>query len=127
MIKNSIQDISYHLSTIINKSISEGVVPDQMKISKVTPIFKDGSQDDFSNYRPINILPAINKIIEKIVNNQLVNYIEENNILSKTQYGFRRKYNTNTALFDFYSEIQMAKDHGNKVGIIFIEKSLRSR
>jgi len=53
------------LSALINKSFECGIVPDQLKIARVCPIFKSGDQTDFTNYRPISVLPAFSKIFEK--------------------------------------------------------------
>ena len=59
--------ISAPLSVIIHKSFSRGFIPDTMKIARVVPIKKSGEPTDMNNYRPISILPAINKIYEQIL------------------------------------------------------------
>jgi len=56
---------------IINQSISSGIVPDAMKIAKVIPVYKAKENNLFSNHRPISLLPAISKILEKNVHKQL--------------------------------------------------------
>ena len=64
--------ISESLSHIINQSISLGIVPKNMKIAKVVPICKSVDKHIFNSYRPISILPAFSKILEKIVANKLI-------------------------------------------------------
>jgi hypothetical protein len=59
-------------------SIETGIVPDKMKIARIIPIFKSGDNRLFSNYRPISVLPIFSKILERVVHNRLMNYI--NNI-----------------------------------------------
>ena len=66
IIKKSIQIIADPLAHIINLSISHGIVPDQMKIARVIPLFKAGDRSLFTNYRPISILPSFSKFLERL-------------------------------------------------------------
>ncbi len=77
------------LVNLINVSIREGKFPSNWKTSIITPIFKAGSVDAVHNYRPISILPAISKILEKLVAEQLINFLEKHDLLHSKQYGFR--------------------------------------
>ena len=63
-------------------------MPLQFKIAKVIPIHKAGDKDLMDNYRPISLLSTFSKIIEKIAATRITFFIEENNILSKWQFGF---------------------------------------
>ena len=74
---------------ISNLSLSTGVFPENLKIAKVIPLFKSGEVQDVSNYRPVSILSQISKIIEKLFEIRLRNYIDKNNFLFNGQYGFR--------------------------------------
>ena len=65
LIQTTIEVIAKPLSHIINLSFRSGTVPDQMKISRVIPLFKSGIKSRFCNYRPISILPAFSKILER--------------------------------------------------------------
>ena len=77
---------------IFNKSISDGMVPDDLKIAKIIPVYKSDDKKIVSNYRPISVLPAFSKILEKLVYNRLLDFINQHNLLSKNQYGFRKKH-----------------------------------
>ena len=79
---------------ILNLSFNSGVVPLQFKIAKVIPIFKAGDKASPDNYRPISLLSAFSKIMEKIVASRLLMFLNENNILSKWQFGFRGGHST---------------------------------
>ena len=68
------------LAIVFNKSLQLGVFPDILKISKVD---KGGNELDPSNYRPISTLSAITQIFEKLICEQLVNYLEKHSILCK--------------------------------------------
>ena len=89
------------LSKIINLSIDRGQVPDQLKITKVTLLLKIGSTDECGNYRPISILPVFCQVMEKLVNHQIWNYLEEHNILNKNQLRFRHGRGTSDAILNF--------------------------
>ena len=80
--------------------LRQGCVPDDLKVARVTPIYKSGSKDDFSNYRPISILPICSKILEKIVHKQLYVYVSDNQLVYDGQSGFRKQHSTCTALRD---------------------------
>ena len=91
IVKKGIDLISEPLCKLVNLSIETGIVPDKMKIARIIPIFKSGDNRLFSNYRPISVLPIFSKILERVVHNRLMNYLNINQILFKNQYGFRKK------------------------------------
>ena len=64
-------DIARPLTLIINQSLSTGVFPDKLKTAKVIPLYKKDDPHLVDNFRPISLLPAISKIFEKIVFNQV--------------------------------------------------------
>ena len=97
-IRDALHVVAQYLTCIINTSIVTGVFPDAWKHAVVVPIFKNGDADNVSNYRPISLLPILSKILEKIIANQLTNYLEDKKLLSNSQHGFRRHLSTETAL-----------------------------
>jgi len=116
-IRDSLPAIAHYLTVIINTSLVTGVFPSLWKHGIVTPIFKSGDIDDVNNYRPITILPILSKVLEKIVANQLTSFLEANNLLSKTQHGFRNKLSTETALLQITDEIYNNIDN-NQVNLL---------
>ena len=74
-------------------------------------LFKTGSLISFDNYRPISVLPAISKVIEKIAYDQLSVYLEQRGLLSESQYGFRKGYNTELAVTVSTDDIRRAMDY----------------
>jgi len=65
VIKNSIPNLAYILAELVNCSLSNGIVPDELKIAKVVPIYKTGDTNVFSNYRPISVLPFSRRFLRK--------------------------------------------------------------
>ena len=97
-VKKSINYISKPLTYIINLSINSGVVPDQMKLPRVVPLFKSDDKRLFSNYKPVSVLPIFSKFLEKIAYIHLINYIDKHKLLANNQYGFRKNHSTSLAL-----------------------------
>jgi len=65
-----------------------------MKTAKIVPLFKSGDPSDITNYRPISLLSSFGKILEKIVANKLVSFLESNKLISTQQFGFRTGHST---------------------------------
>ena len=123
VVKQTIDLINYPLKYILNLSLRYGIVPDSLKIAKVIPLFKSGDHDIFSNYRPVSILPAFSKILEKVVYNRLLKFLNKFNILSDNQYGFRKHHSTAYALTHLYDKISSAIDNQEYTVGIFIDLS----
>ena len=120
IVKQSINFISSPLAHIVNLSIMHGIVPDQMKIARVVPIFEAGDKAIFSNYGPVSILPCFSKFLERIVHNRILNYLNDFHILCENQYGFRKNHSTTHALIDLYDKILSALDRKeHAVGVFF--------
>ena len=71
----------------INKATETGNFPDSLKMANVTPVFKKEDPLDKSNYRPVNILPLLSKVYERVIYNQLSEY--SNNFLSVVLHGYK--------------------------------------
>ena len=78
------------LTTIFNDSLLQGVVPDALKISKVTPVDKGCEITHPFNFRPISTLSTFTQVLEKLVYKQIINYKEKQNIIYQCQFGFRK-------------------------------------
>ena len=109
------------LAHIVNLSLRTGMVPSMCKRARVTPLHKAGNKEDPNNYRPISILPFIGKIIEYFVGQQLTEYMEENRLFSRHQFGFRKNHSTNYLMFDLFDEVYKSKSKSFKPGIIFLD------
>lgn len=75
------------------------------------PVHKGGGKDVLQNYRPISVLPSINKIFETIFNGQLVGFLKYTNFLSQFHYGFRKGSNTSVATVELLNFINHHLDH----------------
>ena len=113
--------ISPYITTIFNCCLTTGIFPDDWKLAKVTPIFKQGDRSDMNNYRPISVISAIAKVFERIIYNQLSSYLSENNILSQYQSGFRSFHSTMTALLEATDNWAFNIDRGYVNAVVFLD------
>ena len=100
ILSSHLDQLAIPLTEIFNSSFATGIVPQSLKMAKVTPIFKQGSRTLASNYRPISVLSYFAKIMEKIMHDRLNNYIVQNNFLHPLQHGFRSGHSTEMALMN---------------------------
>ena len=107
------------ITYIINLSIKQRTFPDNLKIAKVIPIFKQGSRSLCDNYSPMPVLPGLNKVFEKCIYNQLISYFSSENIITPTQYGFKLGSTTVDCLVDLIEEISTSLYQGDYVVSIF--------
>ena len=85
------------------------------------PSIKKGEKSKEGNYRPVSILPIISKIFEKVVYNQVNDFLSAHNILYDNQSGFRQSFSTDTALISLCDKIRCDMDKGNVTGIILLD------
>ena len=96
-------------------------MPHIFKRARVTALYKSGDKENPSNYRPISILPLISKVIEYFVHEQLLMYIEDNNILPDNQFGFRKNNSTYYLMLDLFNNIYKDKETNKTPSIIFLD------
>ena len=122
-LKDASSVLAKPLAFLINLSLQTETVPNEWKIAKVVAVHKGGSKEDKNNFRPISVLPVISKILERAVHHQLVQYLEENNILSKNKFGYRKKRSTELATLLLIDEMSKEIDKGKMVGAVSIDLS----
>ena len=110
LLKQCEQAIVKPLQIIINQALTTGIFPDKLKIAKVQPIYKNEDQTLIKNNRPISLLPAISKVFEKIIFNQLYSFLQKHNIIFKSQYGFRREHSTEFATLELIDRVNTDMD-----------------
>ena len=120
-IKDAACVIKRPITHIVNLSIRTEKVPLEMKQARVTPLFKKNNKFEVGNYRPVSILSIVSKILEKSVNDQLCDYLTENNILYQYQSGFRKAHSTDTCLIHLQDYIRSDISRGNYTGMVLID------
>ena len=113
--------ISEKIVTVINRSIQEGICPDSWKTSTIVPIPKIRGSKKAEDYRPINMLPIYEKVLEMVVKNQLNTYLDQYKIIIDVQSGFREKYSCETALQSTLIRWRENMDNSEMVGVVFLD------
>ena len=112
--------VSGPISDIFNASLLQGKYPDSLKVGKITPIHKKGDHSNINNYRPVTVLSVISKILERLMFNRLYSYLESNNLLHESQFGFRTGKSTQQAIIKFLSKIYHSLDQNEiPLGILY--------
>ena len=110
--------IAMPLTRLANLSFAQGVFPRDLKVAMVSPLYKAKDPMIFSNYRPISLLSSFSKILEKLMSNRLLNFLNKCDILNKYQFGFRNNHSTYMALIILLENLNNALDKGQcSIGI----------
>ena len=101
---------------ILNLSITTRKFPSAWKKSKVVPLHKKEDPLNPKNYRPVAIVPILSKILERVVFNQMLEYLNQNNLLHPNHHAYRAQHNTTTALIQMYDSWLQAVESGQLAG-----------
>lgn len=107
----------------MNLTLKTGIFPDALKKAKVIPLFKSVNRSDIENDRPIAILPAFSKIFEKVITSRLVSFLENKNLLTDSQHGFRAGRSTETAILQFTKNVYQSLEKKHYLIGIFLDLS----
>ena len=94
IVKEAFKALIREVTYMFNLSIRTSIFPADWKLALVIPIPKSGNLTMVKNYRPISLLPLPGKILEKLIHQQLTNYLEQESLLTEDQHGFRKKHST---------------------------------
>ncbi|CAH2320194.1 rna-directed dna polymerase from mobile element jockey-like [Pelobates cultripes] len=97
-------EISEPLFLIFQDSFLSGSVPEDWRKADVVPIFKKGSKSLPGNYRPVSLTSVAGKIFERLLRDNIQEFLEKNMIISKNQHGFMKHRSCQTNLIAFYEE-----------------------
>ena len=111
------------LTHLINLSVLQGDFPSEMKLAKVLPIYKADNHQLIQNYRPISVLNFFSKVYERVIYNNLLDFIMENNILYDKQFGFRKGHSTSHAIITLVNKVSKSLDEGKIVGGVYLDKA----
>ena len=108
---NETSDIFFtSLKYIFNLSLQQGILPESLKIAKVSPIYKKDEEFLLTNYRPVAVLPCSSKLLERIMYNRLFKYLSENSILYEKQFGFQTSHSTEHAILLLVNQLYESFD-----------------
>nr|CAI5860690.1 unnamed protein product [Callosobruchus analis] len=109
------------LKHLFNYSIINGIFPSSWKIAIVLPLPKKQNISSYGDCRPISILNVMSKILERIIQSQLVEHINNNHLLPHNQSGFRKGHSTVTTVLDVADDILKGFDEGKITTALFLD------
>ena len=104
----------------MQKSLNTGEVPRDWRSANVMPIFKKGSTSVPGNYRPVSLTSVCCKVMEQVLKDSIVEHLNRNGLIRKSQHGFMRGRSCTTNLISFMDKITEALDKGEPVDVIFL-------
>ena len=123
IIKLCLPSVGSCLLRIVNTSLRTGIIPDSWKVSIIHPVPKASNSRDLTNFRPISIVPTIAKIVERVVQEQLFSYFNDNHLFNVSQHGFRAQHSTETALLCLTDKVCQAMDSGHIALLVMLDLS----
>ena len=123
VIKKCFGELCEPLKYLFNLSIFKRIFPDDLKIAKVTLIYKADNSSNISNFRPISVLPCFSKMLERIMYSRLQKYLKDQNVLYDKQFGFRTGHSTEHAIAQLVDQIYEAFEKNKYTLGVFIDLS----
>ena len=121
IIKDNVDIFADFLCETVNCTIKTSNFPSCLKLANITPLHKKGRKDNKENYRPVSILPALSKIFERILFEQISGFFD--NFLSEKQCGFRKGYSTQHCLVNLLEKWKSSVDKGKTSGALLTDLS----
>ena len=90
-------------------------------MARVIPLHKKGSKLEPGNFRPVSILGGISKVMERLIQEQINNYLAEQKLLFEFQSGFRTSHSTDTCLLYLTDYIKREVDSGKYCGMVMLD------
>lgn len=97
-LRKTAEHIIKPMTHIVNCCIKNGDFPTICKEAHITPVFKGGETDNPQNWRPICLVSNISKVIEKVLKQRIMSFLNGNNFFSQNQYGYRPGMSTQDAI-----------------------------
>ena len=121
ILKELARSLSVPLSIMYRDSIDKGYVPDEWKKAQISVIYKKGSRSLASNYRPVSLTSIVCKTMERLIIDHIIEYMKENSLFSKKQFGFISGRSTSLQLLTVLDKWTESLDQGKSVDCIYMD------
>ena len=115
-------ELAKPLAVLFRKSLNESRIPDDWRLSNVTPVYKKGSKSDPGNYRPVSLTSNVCKLMERVINSSLGEYLNKY-VIENSQHGFRKGRSCQTNLIEFNDQVGKWLDDGKSVDVLYLDFS----
>lgn len=121
ILKLCFETIGHRFLQVINTSLETGTFPKNWKTSTIIPLEKKNNTVKCEEHRPINMMPLYEKLLEMVINKQIIEYVEYNKLLSTYQAGFRKQKCCESALQTVLADWKNALSRKLMVGVVFLD------
>ena len=118
---NSLIQPLFYVTNLSCLSLLQGIFPDELKKANIIPLYKASDPMLFNHYRPISLLQLFSKVLERIMYNRMIKFINKHKLLYKYQFGFRKDHSTYMALIILIDKITTALDRGDFTIAVLID------
>ena len=125
LVKECVDELSPVIMMIIEKSLNQAEFPMNLKHATIRPLIKDTDVDPelLNNYRPISNTPFLAKLLEKVALSQLNVHIEDNDLHSTYQSGYKKFHSCETALLKMTNDMITSIENNNMVSLVLLDLS----
>ena len=121
VLKETADAIAKPLTIIFNMSLQEGRLPSDWKIAHVTALFKKGKHSSAGNYRPVSLTSVVCKLQESIIRDHMMKYLDDRELLSEDQHGFRAGRSCVTQLLEIVEIWTSMLDEGGAIDVVYLD------
>ena len=121
ILKECKDELAFPLCLLWRKSLDEGIIPHIFLLSTIVPIFKKGNKDDPAKYRPVALTSHLIKVFERVLRDKMVAFMEEHNLISNNQHGFRKGRNCLSQLLHHYDELLHICSNSSNADVIYLD------
>ena len=121
ILKKCKDELAHPLYILWRLSLDTGCIPECLKTQGIIPIYKKGDKSDPANYRPVSLTSHVIKLFERVLRLHIVKYLEENDLLSDAQHGFRPSRSTVTQLLVHIDNILEILESSENADVIYLD------
>ena len=117
------EELALPVMIIWQHSMESGLMPEEILLATITPILKSVDRSIPANYRPVSLTNHLTKIFERVLRKHIVDHLETNGLMNKSQHGFRERHSTITQLLCYLDSIMSILEEGKSVDVIYLDFS----
>ena len=123
ILKESAKQLAPGLSEIFQNFVDSGNLPTNWTDANISPVFKKGDVHLAKNYRPVSLTSVTCKLLEHIICKHLLTHLENNDILTNLNHGFRSDYSCENHLLVTLNDLLHFNDEGSQTDVIILDFS----
>ena len=125
LLKKSMKFTVKPLTYLTNLSIKQSKFPNQWKTAKVIPLWKGqgGDKLDPKEYRPVSLLNPVSRLVERMICNQVISFLEEERLLAETIHGYRKGHSCESSVIEMLEEAVESQEEGSYFAVNIYDQS----